>query len=143
VARIGKEERKGHWSESFSLQGYGGLLGHDVSPDPKLVPIWTYFVKVCGFTFQFGSVAQIEAVLVYYSRKLHPSSRMPDSKWLRAEHDVAQAWYDRLPGYLRKEPKRRRVVKALERALVEFEPERGRFPVQESKASNLPIVGGE
>jgi hypothetical protein len=119
------------------------LPGHDASPDPNLVPVWTYFVEVCGFTFRFGSVAQIEAVLAHYSRKLHPSSRLPDSERLRAEHDVAQRWFERLPGYRRKQPKRRRVVKALERAPAEFGPERGRFRVQESKASNLPIVGGE
>ena len=141
MARVWKEQRSGHWSESFDLHGYHGLPGHDVSPDPKLVPVWTYFVEVCGFTFRFGSVAQIEAVLEYYRQKLHPSSRLPDSDWLRAEHDVAQRWYERLPGYLREEPKRVRVVKALERALAEFGPERARLPVQEGKASNLPIVG--
>jgi hypothetical protein len=143
VARVWKEWRSGHWSEAFDLHGFQGLPGHDVSPDPKLVPVWTYFVEVCGFTFRFGSVAQIETVLAYYRQKLHPSSRLPDSRWLRAEHDVAQRWYERLPGYLREEPKRVRVVAALERALAEFGPERGRLPVQEGKASNLPVVGGE
>jgi len=65
---------------------------------------------------------------------------LPDSEWLRAEHDVAQRWFERLSQYLREEPKRVRVVKALERALSEFGGDAGRFPVHESRASNLPII---
>ena len=116
------------------------MPGHDVSLDPRLIPAWTYFVRVCGFTFAFGSVAQIETTLAYYARKIHPSSRLPDSDWLRAEHDVAQRWFERLPQYLLEGPKRRRVIQALQRALTEFSDEANRLPVQEAKASNLPIT---
>lgn len=52
MSRIWKEERKGHWSRHFDLHGYHGLPGHDVSPNEKLVPVYTYFVEVCGFTFR-------------------------------------------------------------------------------------------
>ena len=140
MARIWKEPRSGHWSAHFDLHGYQGLPGHDVSPDPAIVPVNSYFVRVCGFTFVFGSVAQIETVLAYYNRRIHPSSRLPDSEWLRAEHEVVQRWFERLPQYLLEEPKRVRVVKALERALSEFDGDAGRSPVQESRASRPPII---
>ncbi len=140
MTRIWKEERVGHWSQHFDLHGYRGLPGHDVSPDPKLVPVYTYFVEVCGFTFRFGSVAQIEVALEYYRKTIRPSSRLPDSRWLRSEHDVAQRWYERVPGYLREDPKREKVEKALAKALDKFSEFRGKFPIEESTASNLPVL---
>jgi hypothetical protein len=86
------------------------------SHDPKLDPAPAYFVRVCGFTFEFWSVPQIEAALRFYREKTHPGSRMPN--W--GEHDVTQRWYERAPLYLQENGKRERVVKALERALKEF-----------------------
>jgi hypothetical protein len=56
----------------------------DETRDPKLDPAAVYFVSVCGFTFEFWSVAQIEAALRLYRDKVHPGSRMPT--W--GEHDV-------------------------------------------------------
>jgi hypothetical protein len=35
----------------------------EVSPDPNVVPEWSYFVRVCGFTFEFWSVEQIAHAL--------------------------------------------------------------------------------
>ncbi len=120
------------------MGGYLGLPGHDISPDKKLVPVYTYFVRVCGFTFQFGSVAQIDAALDYFKKKLHPSSRMPNYEWLKFERYWVQRWYERLPGYLRQESKRQKVVKALEEAAEMFAEYRGKFPTQKSNTSNLP-----
>jgi hypothetical protein len=84
--------------------------------DAKLDPGPTYFVSVCGFTFEFWSIAQIEAALKFYRDKVHPGSRMPT--W--GEHDVTQRWYERVPMHLQENGKREKVVKALERALKEF-----------------------
>jgi|GEM_PF-1773381 len=142
MARIWKEQRTGHWSEHFDLHAYRGLPGHDVSPDDKLVPVYTYFVSVAGFTFRFGSVAQIDAYIEFYAHKTLASSRLPDSPWLQSEHDVAQRWYERLPGHLRKEGTRQQVVKALRKASDEFAEYRGRFSTVESRASNLPTIKG-
>ena len=128
MARIWKEPRTGHALSHFDLHGYQGLPGHDVSRDDKLLPVYTYCVEVCGFCFRFGSVEQIPPVIEYYSRKIHPSSRLPDSHWLRAEHDVAQRWFERLPGHLKKESKRLKVVKALEEALETFQENLGSSP---------------
>ena len=84
--------------------------------DSKLDPAPAYFVSVCGFTFEFWSVAQIEMALRFYRDKVHPGSRMPT--W--GEHDVTQRWYERVPLYLQENGKREKVIKALERAIREF-----------------------
>ena len=80
---------------------------------------WVYFVHVCSFTFQFQSLQQIEECLVHFSQKIHPSSMLPD---VTLEHDW-QSWEQRLPYWLFEEPKRKRVVKALQCALRAFEKE--------------------
>ena len=86
-------------------------------PTANFVPKWVYFVRVCSFTFEFHSVAQINECLQYYSAKIHPSSRLnvgDASVW------EVQRWFERLPMYLSEEPKRKRVVKALAAAMEEF-----------------------
>ena len=80
----------------------------------KLIDSWTYYVAVCGFTFEFVAVQQIRECLAYYERKIHPSSmRQVPASYL-------QRWYERLPMWLMEEPKRQKVVKALARAVEEF-----------------------
>jgi hypothetical protein len=86
------------------------------SRDARLDPGPAYYVHVCGFTFEFWSVDQIRAALVFYQTKVHPSSRMPT--W--GEHDVTQRWYERLPPYLQENGKREKVVKALTKAISTF-----------------------
>ena len=71
-------------------------------------------VHVASFTFHFFSVEQIRDCLAYYSQKIHSSSRVPIGA---ADHWEVQRWFERLPMYLLEEPKRVKVVKALERAL--------------------------
>jgi len=139
MAQIWKEQRDGHWSEHFDLHGYKDLPPHDVSPNSQLVPVYTYFVQVCGFTFRFGSVAQITPVIEYYQQIIRPSTRR-DTTHNAFERDVAQRWFERLPGYLREEPKRQKVVKALERARDEFAEFLNKFPTCSMTASDLPTI---
>lgn len=124
MSRIWKEPRKlivpRNSSEVFSPMSRGGPPA-DISPAPTLIPEWVYCVYVCGFTFKFWSIPQIQAALDFYSKKIHPSSRLEDPNGtLWCYHSEAQRWYERLPLYLRKEGKRQRVVKALEQALQQF-----------------------
>ena len=95
---------------------------------------WNYFVNVCSFTFCFTSLAQIEEYHDYFSQKIHASScdRRIRSPWQLTfigrkyanigspDHDERQSKFDKLPQYLFEEPKRIKVVKALEKALKEF-----------------------
>ena len=87
-----------------------------------LVPDWTYTVEVCSFTFRFRSLEQVEEYLAYYRQKIHPSSA-DDGKDASLDHWERQSRFDELPLYLREEPKRLKVIKALERALQQWRAE--------------------
>ena len=75
-----------------------------------------FFVAVSGFTFQFANLDQLRECLDWFRTKIHPSSRLPD---FTLEH-YWQRWHERLPKGITKEPKRQKVVKALENALTDF-----------------------
>jgi hypothetical protein len=84
----------------------------------SLAPREVWHVRVCSFTFDFQSLDQLDACLAYYSHKIHPSSMIP---WERlgeygGDSGECQRWYERLPMYLLEEPKRKKVVTALQRA---------------------------
>lgn len=90
-----------------------------------IVPDWVYYVEVCGFTFRFHSLKQVEEYLAYYQQKIHPSSAdgADRSGYFAGDHWERQSRFDELPLYLREEPKRLQVVKALERALKQWRAE--------------------
>jgi hypothetical protein len=114
------------WKEEFdSLRHSNRMWVVDSVPDPKanFISRWVLFVRVCSFTFEFHSLKQIEACLEYYSRKIHPSSRLPVYTENYGDHWEAQRWYEQLPMYLLEGPKRQKVVKALASALEQFEAE--------------------
>ena len=85
--------------------------------DRLLDPPPVYFVRVCGFTFEFWSIEHIAVALAFFRQKIHSSSRL-SGNW--GEHDVTQRWFERLPFYLQETGKRERVIAALERALAKF-----------------------
>jgi hypothetical protein len=93
-----------------------------VAPTLQRYPV--YFVRVCGFTFEFHSLKQLEVCLKFFSQKTRPSSRIAFSKserqihWL---HWFAQRWFERLPMYLLEERRRVRIVPALKHALAQFQ----------------------
>lgn len=120
------------WKERFDPVKHGGLP--DALPDaveplprhstaPTLIPHDVVFVSVCSFTFRFESKEQLARVLDYYERKIVPSSRESESAWgMRGgDHAEAERWLERLPQFLREEPKRQKVVKALRNALKAFQ----------------------
>lgn len=90
---------------------------------PTLQRYPVYFVRVCGFTFEFHSLKQLEACLRFFSQKVRPSSMIQFSEtdrrifWL---HSVCQRWFERLPMKLLEERRRIRIVPALEEALKQF-----------------------
>jgi hypothetical protein len=53
----------------------------------------------------------------FYDRKIQPGSRQDIGA---ADHWECERWFERLPLYLREEPKRQKVVKALAEALEIF-----------------------
>ena len=107
-----------------------------------LVSDWTYYVEVCGFTFYFRSLEDVEEYLNYYRQKIHSSSAdgadrpspfytkdkqgNPFPIYSLGDHWERQSRFDELPLYLREESKRLKVVKALERALKQWRAENGK-----------------
>ena len=96
---------------------------HEVSiKSGGLVPYKVCLVEVCSFTFIFHSVVQAELCLEYYSRKTRPSTRLTvgGGNGNCADHWELQRWFEQLPLYLLEEPKRLKVMAALERAVMEY-----------------------
>ncbi|MCP4213259.1 MAG: hypothetical protein GY765_01325 [bacterium] len=111
------------WKEKLDPQKHKDYMssywigGDDIkAPKDNLIDSWIFFVKECGFTFQFTSIAQLDECLNYFSQKVHASTRR--------EHDGLeydwQAWYERLPGGLIKNSKREKILKSLEAAKEKF-----------------------
>jgi hypothetical protein len=99
------------------------MVGHQdaggVPIEPRASDGWVYFVRECSFTFSFMSIAQLRECREYFSARLHPSHRVPG---VYLEH-YWQRWFERLPAGLIADPKRSRILKALDRALVMFGPD--------------------
>lgn len=108
-------------------------------PADTLIDRWVYFVEVCGFTFEFHSLAQIEECLQFFSQKTHPSSRRPA---VTLEH-YWQAWWERLPQWLFEEPKRQKVVKALQQAVMRFQRISPKRPINKLQKRNRLATGSE
>lgn len=87
-----------------------------------LLPREVWYVRVCSFTFVFHTLEQLQACLDYYGQKTHRSSRIPAAELHNYGGDSGecQRWFDRLPMYLLEEPKRRKVVAALQAALSQW-----------------------
>ncbi len=92
---------------------------------PGLVPLQDAMVRVASFTFRFVSIEHLRDCLAYFQQKTHPTSRVPAKElasqfgedWRTQRSWEVERWFERLPMYLLEEPKRARVVKALEKAL--------------------------
>ena len=114
------------WSEPFDWTKHQDQMDGvesstaDQHRAPTLLQRQVYFVRVCSFTFQFHSIQQIQACLEYYDRKIQPSSREHIGAM---DHWECERWFERLPLFLREEPKRQRVVKTLRDALKRFKAE--------------------
>ena len=110
VARVSKESRR-----KF---GKANLLPQDV-----------IVVQVASFTFKFETVEQLRAAISYYKQKTRPSSRISakaieaalGQDWRSLRGWDIERWFERLPMYLLEEPKRQKVLKALNKALERLE----------------------
>jgi len=100
--------------------------GWGAPPAPEIQRYWiaptlerhnVLLVNVCDFTFEFHNREQLQACLVFYTKKHHPSSRLPvSSGQFGGDQWETQRWFERLPLYLREKAKRVQVVAALEDA---------------------------
>ena len=117
-----------HWKEPYSKERAEAAGIHDYegavvvgAEDAR----WIYYVDVCSFTFTFFSLKMLREYLEYYSQKTLPSGRRHNSSKYStgpaASVGDGQSRFERLPARLRKSGKRERVVKALKKALGDFE----------------------
>jgi hypothetical protein len=116
-----------HWKEEYDLLKHQNKMwGHgcevEENPNPALTHRWVYFATVCSFTFEFHSINQINACLKHYSQKIRSSTRIPEKDLWKygGDHGETQCWFERLPQKLYEERRRKKVIKALERALSDF-----------------------
>lgn len=111
-----------HWREKLDPARHADQMTIHVGGSPvepprdALIEKWVYFVEVASFTFQFHSLDQLRECLEFFKQRIHRTSRQPDI-WL--EH-YWQRWFEKLPRRLFKEPKRVKVVAALEAAACDF-----------------------
>jgi len=115
------------WSEVFDLSKHRdamwpvpGVPERDKWRSASLQTHKVFLVRVCSFTFTFQGLEQLQACFDFYDRKIQPSSRQDIGS---ADHWECERWFERLPLFLREEPKRLRVVKALREALNIFKRE--------------------
>lgn len=111
---------------------WGPSCDGETTRDQRLDPRYVYFVRTCGFTFEFHSTDQLHTCLRYFSLRIRPSSRIPWDQLgdYGGDQDETQRWFERLPQELLKESKRLRVVKALEKAGAAFLDTRANKPIQ-------------
>lgn len=86
-----------------------------------------YFVSECGFTFEFHNLKQLESCRDYYSRKIRPSTIIPEKELYKygGDHGEIQRWFEKMPKKLNNNHNRPKVLKALNRALKSFKSEIG------------------
>lgn len=114
---------KRHSDKMRDVSHLPGVPGVEYRSAPTLQRYPVYFVRACGFTFEFHSLKQLEVCLEFFSQKVRPSSMIRFSEsdrrihWL---HWVCQRWFERLPMQLLEERRRIRIVPALMTALEQF-----------------------
>jgi hypothetical protein len=136
------------WTETFDPKRHSDKM-HDFTRlpgvpteqyrrAPTLQRYPVYFVRVCGFTFEFHSIQQLKVCLEFFSKKVRPSSMIRFSEadrklhWL---HLVCQRWSERLPMQLLEERRRVRIVPALRQALIKFKGEANVLPEKSAVAN--------
>ena len=108
------------WKEKFDPikhQDQMDSLGHiglaEFAKD-NLREAWVYFAHECNFTFIFMNLDQVEDCLDYFSKKIHPSTKTDIGA---ADHWEMQRWFERLPGQLKSEKNRLKILKVLQKLL--------------------------
>src|SRR5262245_10912753 len=93
-----------HWKEPYDCnRNKNKMWGEGAQPyvsrDEKLDPHCVYFVRTCGFEFEFHSLGQLQVCLDHFSRKIQPTSRIPESQLPNygGDHSEVQRWFERLP----------------------------------------------
>jgi hypothetical protein len=100
------------------------LLGTEAY-ERNLITRTMIVVEVASFTFRFPTTERLRECIAYFDQKVRPSSRIPAKElavdlgedWREQRGWEVERWFERLPMYLLEEPKRKKVLKALNKAL--------------------------
>ncbi len=116
-----------YWTEKYDQSKHQNKMwGDGINPpenrDFVLDPYDVFFVKECGFTFEFHNLEQLIACKEHFNMKVHKSTRIPESELWKygGDQSETQRWFERLPKGLRKNPNRIKILKAFEKAYLEF-----------------------
>jgi|GEM_PF-2253812 len=125
MAQIWSEtyDPKRHHDRMFDVSRIPGVPSKQYWRAPTLQRYRVYFVRVCGFTFEFHSLEQLKVCLEFFNQKVRPSSKITISsseRRIQSIHWFAQRWFERLPMQLLEERRRVRIVPALKEALTKF-----------------------
>lgn len=108
------------WKEKFDpkkhqdqMDSFGHIGLAEFTKD-NLREAWVYFVQECNFTFTFLDLGQAKECLEYFSKKIHARTRVNLGS---SDHWEVQRWYERLPGHLKSEKERAKIVKALKKLI--------------------------
>ncbi|MEZ5008086.1 MAG: hypothetical protein R2728_11650 [Chitinophagales bacterium] len=110
-----------HWTEKYDPNIHKDFMstyhvgGSSIDLNKLTSEKKIYFVRECSFTFQFINLNQLDEMIEFVSSKVQPSSRREiglDHWW--------HSWKERLPKGLLKGSKRDKILKALEKARLDF-----------------------
>ncbi|MFZ6682038.1 hypothetical protein [Undibacterium sp. Tian12W] len=111
------------WTETLDIRTWRAVHGGKHREygggiiDNLVCPI-TYCVLVCGFTFRFQNISEIEEYISHFESKTHPSTRAYVHS--NESHYEVQTKFTRLPARLKAKGRRPQVVNGLRRALSVF-----------------------
>ncbi|XPV69872.1 MAG: hypothetical protein ACNI25_04685 [Halarcobacter sp.] len=116
-----------HWIEKYDeIKHKNKMWGEGINPpegrDKIIDPYDVYFVKECGFTFEFHCVEQLLACKEHFDRKIQPSTKIPESELWKygGDHGEMQRWFEKLPKGLVSNKQRPKILKAFEKAIRDF-----------------------
>ena len=121
-----------HWIEKYDqtkhqnyMWGVGLFPLADARPKPKPIPHDVYFVRECGFIFEFHNIEQIEACRDYYKQKIWSSTIIREKELFNygGDQSETQRWFEKMPKKLNNNHNRPKVLKALNKALTSFKNE--------------------
>ncbi len=128
-----------HWREPLDASRHVDRVADSLRfmPKDRLVPAWSYFVHVHGFTFEFSSVEQLAECLGWFRRY---SPRSSADWWYTTGYEHFPRWFERLPPGLTRKSRLPEIVKAMEDALVDFGPPKPKSERQYSRATVLRAI---
>lgn len=121
-----------HWIEQYDethhinhMWGIGIFPPTDSVSKYKPEPHNVYFVRECGFSFEFHNIEQVESCRDYYNKKIRPSTIITKGELnlYGGDQTETQRWFEKMPKKLNNNHNRPKILKALNKAIESFKNE--------------------